>query len=745
MGSTKKVLVWISAFMISMGILMPPSVYASEEQVQLTEIEPALNESTQPEADADLNSGATDSAKVELEIEYSNQIHSVIDPDYPNERIILYCMNNELYWPHVAPSVPNVPHYMEGYLTPEHFNDPAEYRECVRKLRKILFAGYPHNTERLYKIVDSDAVYVPTEEEFNKMLIPLPQLIVAFPQLGHHIFTLKDKDNQEHLSVLTAFVKNVKGLSSDWQAANGLTRKDITAMPFYKAASCMIMETDDPLSLFPVLFPNSYFVTEEQAYNSTQNAVWTLLKNYGVPDNNFSDITNDTLAQVLIQYAEHGELLETEPEYAEIKIDGDLTFSYDEKDGMWHTGKLKIIEPLDYHGVYDLSLPEGVTLLDSKLTHIYGNEEYELVSSREVQPEEIFSGTANYYWMEDFKQYSPVGDDAFQRMAGAVVRDKQMKFSVLYGINELGDLKITKSVIGDSVDSEQEFRFTLTLPGFSINGTYGDLNFTNGVGEFSLKNGESKTVKNLPAGAAYIITETPIDGYQVTSQNDQGIIAENQTISVHFTNTKIIEGDAGGGAGPDADPPAAKGALQITKSVIGDSVDSEQEFHFTLTLPGFSINGTYGDLNFTNGVGEFSLKNGESKTVKNLPAGAAYIITETPIDGYQVTSQNDQGTIAKNQTIPVSFINVRKSDHTEEQGDSDTLPEPTVPPMDEHEPSDPPVPRPVKPQEIPSGQDRPHIPKTGDASALGLWLGVFVVSLFGLYYQISKRKRNNIE
>lgn len=124
----------------------------------------------------------------------------------------------------------------------------------MRKLRKILFAGYPYNTERLYKIVDSDAVYVPTEEEFNGMLIPLPRLIVAFPQLGHHIFTLKDKDNREHLNTLAAFVENVKGLSSDWQAANGVTREDIIAMLFYKAVSCMIMETG-PSGTIPCFVP----------------------------------------------------------------------------------------------------------------------------------------------------------------------------------------------------------------------------------------------------------------------------------------------------------------------------------------------------------------------------------------------------------------------------------------------------------------------------------------------------------
>ena len=364
----------------------------------------------------------------------------------------------------------------------------------MRKIRKILFAGYPHNAERLYKIVDAGTSYVPTEEEFNEMLIPLPHLTEAFPDLVHHIFTVGDRYNQKHLAVLRKFIQDVNALRPDKKTSNGLTYQDIVAMPFYKAANCLIYETENPMETFAQLYPNDYFMSESQAYDSTQHAIWRLLNDYGVEDNNFSDIEHDGLAKILIQYAEHGFVLKTEPEYAEIRIDGDLKFSYNPQDGKWYTDWLTVIEPPNYHGVYDMNLPEGVTLLDSKLSHIYGNQPYKLVSNREIKEGEIFTGTVNYYWMADCRQYIPMGGGKFQDMIGAVVRGKNMNISVRYGTNALGDLKISKTVAGEEADQKQEFPFTLTLD-CPINGPYGGLTFANGVANFTLKHGESKTIK----------------------------------------------------------------------------------------------------------------------------------------------------------------------------------------------------------------------------------------------------------
>ena len=68
---------------------------------------------------------------------------------------------------------------------------------------------------------------------------------------------------------------------------------------------------------------------------------------------------------------------------------------------------------------------------------------------------------------------------------------------MIYDLNEmLQGLKEGKSI----EDLNKEFTFTLTLSDKTINGTYGDMNFENGIAEFSLKHNEVKTASSLPSG-----------------------------------------------------------------------------------------------------------------------------------------------------------------------------------------------------------------------------------------------------
>lgn len=67
--------------------------------------------------------------------------------------------------------------------------------------------------------------------------------------------------------------------------------------------------------------------------------------------------------------------------------------------------------------------------------------------------------------------------------------------------NELktGNLTVSKTVLGEHADLEQNFEFTVTLSDTSVNGMYGDIEFINGTATFVLKHGESKTAYGLPA------------------------------------------------------------------------------------------------------------------------------------------------------------------------------------------------------------------------------------------------------
>ncbi|MDC9240049.1 DUF7601 domain-containing protein, partial [Clostridioides difficile] len=196
--------------------------------------------------------------------------------------------------------------------------------------------------------------------------------------------------------------------------------------------------------------------------------------------------------------------------------------------------------------------------------------------------------------------------------------------------NDTGALTVSKIVTGNAGDKNKDFNFAVTLSDKTISGVYGDLKFTDGVATFTLKNGESKTATNLPAGIDYEVTETEEnqDGYVTSKKDDTGTITKDVTGTAVFTNAK------------DVTPPEPDtGNLTVSKIVTGNAGDKNKDFNFTVTLSDKTISGVYGDLKFTDGVATFTLKNGESKTATNLPAGIDYEVTETEEnqDGY-VTS-----------------------------------------------------------------------------------------------------------
>lgn len=577
-----------------------------------------------------------------LPIIYENGTHYIQDPEYPNEKITLFCMNNKLHWPHHTNDMGNmqVPNYTEGYLKPEDFSSPEAYDECMRRLSKLLYAGYPYNGERLYKIVENEKLYTPTETEFNEMLIVPPALQKAFPYLGHHVFTYQDwvGQDKEHLTELSEFIAAVGKLWPNGQTETGLTYSDITAMPFYKASLSMLNATDkdNPLVVFTYLYPGSYFVTEEQAYNATQKAVWRLLQYYNIPDNDINNLNDTQLGEILYTYSERGELLNYEPSLKDIHLSGSLKFGYNPKDGLWHSGVLKVIEPSEYHGIYHLELPRGMTALCDNLSYVYGNEEYELVSDHEPTTEETFGIRAEFIWLKEFKQYSPnpdieVNGKKFQHMIGAVIRNKKISANVPVGVNKVGALSITKNVVGEE-NCQEEFEFELRLPYHtSINGLYGDLEFHNGVAKFSLKDKETKVATNLPDGAMYEVIEYETKQYQVGMINNKGEIIKDVTTAVTCTNTKC----------PD---------LTLTKIVTGEAGDKTKKFTFVIQLTdkdGNRVNGDYeykgsiktgfenetithgnGKLTFYNGTAEIALAHGQQITLLNLPPEVIYKVTE---------------------------------------------------------------------------------------------------------------------
>ena len=148
-------------------------------------------------------------------------------------------------------------------------------------------------------------------------------LQTAFPILGHHEFTYADYEtnNEEHLGYLQKFVQDVAKLYvNNETTSNGLTYADISAMLFYRAAFSIVnCNNDTPLETFQYFYGASYFVTEEEAYNATQDAVWHLMYEYGIEHNNLAEMSLP-LSSTLYTYSERGGLLNYRPDVSELRV-----------------------------------------------------------------------------------------------------------------------------------------------------------------------------------------------------------------------------------------------------------------------------------------------------------------------------------------------------------------------------------------------------------------------------------------
>lgn len=488
----------------------------------------------------------TTSGTVKIGYDSKTDIHSVTDDD--GTKIILYCMNNQLHWPHSTSSTPNVPNYTLGYLTPGMFRPQEKYEECMEKLLAILYAGYPYNGLHLYEVTDQGKQI--TEAEFNQMLDAPEVLRRDFPDsLGDTTFTYADytSANKVNLDKLKAFLTKVFALFPNGKSASGLTYQEILTTNFYNAASAMVYGTKDttPLQYWNEQYADDTLVTESQAYKATRDAIWVLLQEYGVPSNNLTrkslDVVHNPLSLRLLDGANANEVLRTEPQASALGFSGDTKFAYDPATKTWRTGLLTITEGEKYNGLYKLTLPEGMTAVDEEGNDISGTtiragRGFCLVSSTKPTQTATVSASSTLTWLKETRQYSPVNSTEFQHMIGALIYTKDVSTSVTTQPATEGSLSVTKNVDGEE-NSATAFKFTVTLGDTSINGSYGAMDFTNGVATFELHNGEAAVAEHLPAGVTYTVAEEANDAFTTTWDGQTGSIVAEKTVAATCTNT----------------------------------------------------------------------------------------------------------------------------------------------------------------------------------------------------------------
>lgn len=308
-------------------------------------------------------------------------------------------------------------------------------------------------------------------------------------------------------------------------------------------------------------------------------------------------------------------------------------------------------------------------------------------------------------------------------------------------IPETGSLTVSKTVTGDAADKNKDFNFTVTLKDTSINGTLGDMTFSNGEATFTLKDGQSKTASGLPAGTAYTVAEAEAnqDGYTTAATGANGTITKNGTATAKFTNTK------GNVVPPQSPEPSEKtGGLTVSKTVTGSQGDTHRDFTFKVTLDDTTLEGEYGEMAFHAGVAVFTLKHGESMTARELPVGIRYTVEESDNEGYTVTKKGEAGTIKGGETASAQFVN-KKGDSTSDQPTPTPEPGKPSPTPDPSQPNAPSVTR------TPEDFTKPYVPtyespKTGDASQLSLWLLLMGVSCAGVItaWVMTRRQRKRV-
>lgn len=329
-------------------------------------------------------------------ISFENGIHSVTDPADGNRKMVVYCMNNQMLWPHDTGSLGgvSVPKYLNGYLKASDFDSEEKYEECMDRLESILYAGYPYNGESMYEIVADSKDYIPTDAQFDAMLVPSADVLKAFPELKGHTFTLaslKDK-NGANYKALVKFNQDVIKMVSSGTESEKETGKAIRQKPFFKAANSVVSCSDYGLTApeyYSAVNGGTHFVTEEQAVEGTQHAVWLTLNDYGIEGNNLTASAANALGNVLYEHAKSDKVLKTEPKSANVSFEGDTEFRKDETSGKWETGWIKLSEPDAYDGEYSLQIPTGTVLEKNNKnteTTIQNGEEFRLVS--EEKPSE---------------------------------------------------------------------------------------------------------------------------------------------------------------------------------------------------------------------------------------------------------------------------------------------------------------------------------------------------------------------
>lgn len=198
---------------------------------------------------------------------------------------------------------------------------------------------------------------------------------------------------------------------------------------------------------------------------------------------------------------------------------------------------------------------------------------------------------------------------------------------------------------------------------------------TDGSYQIKLKDGQSAAFSDLPSGVEYTVKEVEDTNYTTSVKvNDKNVTDAKGTIkgtgdTIVFTNTRKL------------------GAFSFTKAVKGNTQDKEQAYTFDVQVDGKTFTGkakiteksddtdTVAETPVEITDGKLSLKDGQTATIANIPAGVSYSIKETTGNRYvtlinnkvtaETTGTVEEGKTSETQIVnQVIHLNITKTDLT---------------------------------------------------------------------------------
>jgi pilin isopeptide linkage protein len=589
-----------------------PSTETNKSPVSGNSLVPGTDSGTQVQS----STGAADNKASDTGEEWGassnaegNAYTVIFDPNtgmhsIPNAGMILYCMNNKLVWPHeeigVNGTVPT--YYKRSDLDSTDFsnNDNAyqyykEHRdEFKQKLAAILYAGYPINGLNLYNISNESNTQSLTEEQCNNMLNAPTILREAFPDsIGDHIFTYENlQEGTDEYKYIQKFLDDVrKGVKDE----KNLTTAKITSMPFYKLV--FLLNSKDGLKSYPQVY-SSEDVSVSKAVMATNSAVWKLMADYKVNDNDISTLSSDLANNIYNASTKSASLGTEEPVSNSIKLvsaDGsDPSFKY--KNGKWYSGKLKIHESGPYTGLtYTISCSNGDVKPLGNINQVTSDQEFILESDTKPENVRVTATSSEIQWIKSLAVFSPSGNPDitkngttthYQNMIGVEIGKTTISTDLSIGskpASDTGTLTLNKIFDGAGAasltDSEKE---NLS---FDIKDSSGKTFVTVPYKDFT--DGSCK-IEGIPVGT-YTVQEKGISDkvttkYIVGSKETQKItISKDGSSAMTITNT-YPDNPPAVPVVPSVTVTPASADLRVQKLIIGNDGNWPEGASFTMNL-----------------------------------------------------------------------------------------------------------------------------------------------------------------